>query len=99
MTISPELQEEGLARELINRIQNLRKDKGLEVTDRIILNVERNQKTEKAFTNFRDYICSETLARMKIEENLQNGELETFELVEGIEVKLALKKEPQQNEN
>ncbi len=93
LTITPELQEEGLARELINRIQNLRKDKGLEVTDRILLNVERNNKTEKAFTNFRDYICSETLANMKIEENIQNGEYETFELVEGIEVKLALKKE------
>jgi isoleucyl-tRNA synthetase len=93
LTISPELQEEGLARELINRIQNLRKDKGLEVTDRISLQVEDNAETSQAFNNFKDYICSETLANMTIEENLSNGEHETFELVDGIEVKIALKKE------
>jgi isoleucyl-tRNA synthetase len=93
LTITPQLQEEGLARELINRIQNLRKDKGLEVTDRILLHVERNEKTDQAFSNFKDYICSETLANMNLEDNIQNGDHETYELVEGIEVKLALEKE------
>ena len=93
LTITPALQEEGLARELINRIQNFRKDKGLEVTDRIQLHVERDEQTEKAFENFKEYICAETLANMFIEKNIQNGDAETFELIDGIKVKMALKKE------
>ena len=93
MTITADLQEEGLARELINRIQNLRKDKGLEVTDRIVLHVERDDQTEKAFSNYSEYICSETLAQMKIEDDINNGDSETFDLIDGIEVKMALRKE------
>ena len=92
MTITADLQEEGLARELINRIQNLRKDKGLEVTDRIVLHVERDDQTEKAFSNYSKYICSETLAQMKIEDDINNGDSETFDLIDGIEVKMALRK-------
>lgn len=93
MTVTPDLQEEGLARELVNRIQNLRKDKGLEVTDRIVLHLEKSELTENAFANFKDYICSETLAELIIEDKLNNGDSETFELLEGIKVKLALRKE------
>lgn len=93
MTITPDLQEEGLARELINRIQNLRKDKGYEVTDNIVLCIEKDLKTEKAFVNFEDYICSETLAKMKFEESLNNGDSETFELIDGIEVKMTIWKD------
>jgi len=92
MTLTPELQEEGLARELINRVQNLRKDKGFEVTDRIKLHVEKNNETIRAFNNFEDYICSETLASMILEENL-NNEGEEFELVDEIKVRLFLEKE------
>ena len=93
MTITPELEEEGLARELVNRIQNLRKDKGLEVTDRIVLHLEKNDATDQSFKNYKDYICSETLAQLKVEENLNNNDSETFELIDGITVKLALRKE------
>ncbi len=93
MTITPELEEEGLARELVNRIQNLRKDKGLEVTDRIKLQVEKNEFTDKAFNNFSDYICSETLATMSIENNLNNNNTDTIDLIDGIKVKLSLDKE------
>ncbi len=92
MTLTTELQEEGLARELVNRIQNLRKDKGFEVTDRIKLFIEKNNETDNAFNNFKDYVCSETLSSMVIEEKL-NNESEEFELVDNIKVKIFLEKE------
>jgi isoleucyl-tRNA synthetase len=92
MTLTADLQEEGLARELINRVQNLRKDMGLEVTDRIKLYVEKNNDTIQAFNNFRDYICSETLASMIVEDKL-NSNHEEFDLVDDIKVRLFLEKE------
>ncbi|MFO8086927.1 MAG: isoleucine--tRNA ligase [Bacteroidales bacterium] len=60
--LSKELKEEGLARDLVNRIQNLRKDCKLEVTDHIHLNIESHQKLNNAIQNNFSYICSETLA-------------------------------------
>ena len=60
--ITEELQQEGIARELINRIQNLRKASGLEITDRITVEIEQNINIEKAVNNFRDYIASQVLA-------------------------------------
>jgi isoleucyl-tRNA synthetase len=63
ITISPELREEGIARELINRIQNLRKESGFEVTDKIDVIVEAREEISQAVLNNNDYICSETLAR------------------------------------
>ncbi len=62
ITITNELRDEGIARELINRIQNLRKDKGFEVTDQIVLQVEKQDAISDAILNNNDYICSETLA-------------------------------------
>ena len=60
--ISKELKEEGLAREFINRIQNHRKELGLNVTDRIIISLKSNLKINRAINNNLNYICSETLA-------------------------------------
>ncbi len=62
VTISPELRSEGIARELVNRIQNLRKDSGLDVTDRIDLYVENHPEIEQAVNINKNYICAETLA-------------------------------------
>jgi len=62
MTLTEELLSEGLARELVNRIQNLRKDNGLEVTDKIKLLLKNNEKLETSVNQNKDYICSETLA-------------------------------------
>jgi len=62
ITITTDLANEGLSREFVNRIQNLRKDKGFEVTDHIIIEVEKESKLEKAIIQFKDYICTETLA-------------------------------------
>lgn len=62
ITLTDELKEEGIAREFVNRIQNLRKDSGLEVTDRILLTIKSDGKINTAIKNNLDYICSETLA-------------------------------------
>lgn len=62
VTISEELKEEGLARELVNRIQNLRKDSGFEVTDKIDVRIKEHKILAPAVRNNFDYICSETLA-------------------------------------
>ena len=61
VSISQELSDEGLAREFINRIQNLRKDKGYLVTDKIYIELEKNNEVERAIKNNLTYICNETL--------------------------------------
>ncbi len=61
ITISEELKQEGIARELVNRIQNIRKDSGFEVTDKIKVQIERSGTLETAILNNKDYIMSETL--------------------------------------
>ena len=60
--LTDELRNEGMARELINRIQNLRKETGLEITDRIIATVAPNEFTDKAISAYSDYIKSQVLA-------------------------------------
>ncbi len=62
ITINDDLREEGIAREFINRIQNLRKEKGFEVTDRIDLKVLEHASIRSSLINNKDYICAETLA-------------------------------------
>ena len=61
VTISEELRKEGVARELINRIQNARKDRGLEVTDKIKLTVLKFEDLEESINKNKEYIMSETL--------------------------------------
>ena len=63
ITVTPELRNEGVARELVNRIQNLRKDSGFEVTDKITTYIENLPEVAEAVQGFRDYIASQTLAR------------------------------------
>jgi isoleucyl-tRNA synthetase len=60
ITISEELKQEGIARELVNRIQNIRKDSGFEVTDKIKVQLQRDG-LEEAILKNEDYIKSETL--------------------------------------
>ena len=90
MTITDELMQEGLAREIVNRVQNLRKTGGFEVTDRIVLFIENNDKIEPALDKFGDYICTETLATFNKVSALDDVEAE--ELVDGVSVKLLIKK-------
>ena len=60
--LTPELRMEGMAREFSNRIQNLRKETGLEITDRIIVTVTPHAETDEAIKNYTDYIKSQVLA-------------------------------------
>jgi isoleucyl-tRNA synthetase len=60
--ITDDLRKEGMARELINRIQNLRKESGLEITDRIYVAVAPNPQTDAAVADYRDYIMGQVLA-------------------------------------
>ena len=62
VTISESLKDEGICRELVNRIQNLRKDSGLEVTDRIEISILSHPLIDKALNHFGDYVAEETLA-------------------------------------
>ena len=74
ITISPELKEEGIARELVNRIQNIRKDSGFEVTDKIQVHLQSNAALEKAVKANENYIKSETLTESLVfEATIQNG--------------------------
>lgn len=76
ITISEELKEEGIARELVNRIQNIRKDSGFEVTDKIKVHLQKNAELEKAVKTNENYIKSETLTETLVFENVVNEGIE-----------------------
>jgi isoleucyl-tRNA synthetase len=61
ITLTEPLKQEGVARELVNRIQNIRKDRGFELTDKIYVKIMRNNGVDEAIKNNLTYICSETL--------------------------------------
>ncbi len=74
VTLTDELKHEGIARELVNRIQNLRKDSGFEVTDKINVKLQKDKNIEKAIHNNLEYIKTETLtAELEIIDQLSNG--------------------------
>ncbi len=74
ITVTNELLEEGIARELVNRVQKVRKDTGLEVTDKINLVIQGREELKTAIINYSNYICAEILAdRIDIATELDNG--------------------------
>ncbi|MFA0961629.1 isoleucine--tRNA ligase [Roseivirga sp. BDSF3-8] len=84
ITLSDELRQEGIARELVNRVQNLRKDMGLDVQDKIKISVEKNQDLVNAALDAnKEYICRETQAlNLDMPETLNDGKvLEMDDLV------------------
>jgi isoleucyl-tRNA synthetase len=62
VTISAELKAEGLAREIVNRVQNLRKESAFDVTDRIHVRIDTTAQIQAAITAHKTYICTEVLA-------------------------------------
>ncbi len=89
VTITDELLAEGTARELVNRIQNIRKNKDFNVTDKIVVTLQNHKAITSAVETFSDYICNETLAvDLKLAETV-NGE--TIDLSD--EVSLGIKVE------
>lgn len=83
ITVTPELQDEGNARELVNRIQKIRKETGLELTDRIAVSVEEHEPLKSAILNFSEYICTEILAdKLEIVPQVSEGtEIEVNEAI------------------
>ena len=62
VTVTEELRREGIARELVNRIQNIRKSSGFEITDKINITLSKNKQTDDAVNEYKDYICNQVLA-------------------------------------
>jgi len=88
--ITPELRNEGIARELVNRIQNLRKDSGFEVTDRIEVSIQENEKLKDAISQNLNYIKEETLTEvLQFQQQINNGTEIAFD---EIETRISIKK-------
>ena len=66
VTITEELRREGMARELVNRIQNIRKSSGFEITDKIKITLSKNAQTDDAVIEYKEYICNQVLANSLI---------------------------------
>ncbi|MGB4654938.1 MAG: isoleucine--tRNA ligase [Bacteroidales bacterium] len=92
ITITDSLWQEGMAREIINRIQNIRKDKDFEVTDKINLVIEEHEKLKSVIDNNITYICTETLAESLAQapESQVDGEL--VNIYDDIDVKISVTK-------
>lgn len=92
VTITDELKSEGIARELINRVQNLRKDSGLEVTDRIVLKVDTTNEIQQAIQSNMQYVCNEVLAN-KVEFSALGEEALVTALAEENDAKIGLERD------
>jgi isoleucyl-tRNA synthetase len=92
LTITEELRQEGIARDIVNKIQGIRKESGLDVTDQINIKIEKHAETEHAINNNISYICSETLAKdLKLmDSDLSEGEL--VDLSDSLSVKVKVEK-------
>ena len=62
ITVTEDLRREGIARELVNRIQNIRKSSGFDITDKIHVKLTRNEETDPAVEEYKDYIAKQVLA-------------------------------------
>jgi isoleucyl-tRNA synthetase len=84
VTVTPALENEGNAREFVNRIQKIRKDSGFELTDRIVVKVSAANGLKNSLLEFNDYICAEILAdKLEILPEIDNGtevEVNDFQL-------------------
>jgi len=93
ITISPELRLEGIAREFVNRIQNFRKESGLEVTDKIDLQILSNPSLDDGVLAHKEYIAKETQCNtIAIVDSMQQSEAKAVEIEEGIETKIFIEK-------
>ena len=80
LNLNDDLVNEGIAREIVNRVQNIRKNKGLEVTDKIEINIKRSVDLENAINSNLDYVKGETLAiKLYFSEKLDGGEIIEFD--------------------
>ena len=74
VTITEELRRECIARELVNRIQNIRKSSGFEITDKIKITISKNTQTDDAVKENKDYICNQVLGTsLTLTDNVEGG--------------------------
>lgn len=93
ITITEELRQEGLARELVNRIQNIRKDSGFEITDKIELYIRKHEAINNAVMNFTGYIGTQTLApKISLVDECNDSTAIVVELDSDIETAILVKK-------
>jgi len=90
ITVTEELKKEGIARELINRIQNLRKAYGFEITDKIQLTVQSDIRINDALRKFRQHIANQVLAKSIIIKDLTEGE--TIDLEDDFQLLVQIKR-------
>lgn len=85
VSISEDLRKEGVARELVNRIQNIRKSNGFEITDKIKVVLSKNPRTDDAVNEYNNYICSQVLAnKLTLANEVENGielDFDDFKLI------------------
>ena len=93
ITLTDKLKEEGIAREFINRIQNLRKERGFEVTDRIVLTVLKHDGMKDSLINNKDYICAEILAeRLDLVDRLDGEDAVNVDVDDDIQTRIIIQK-------
>ncbi|HEX5003294.1 MAG TPA: isoleucine--tRNA ligase [Bacteroidia bacterium] len=93
VTISESLREEGIARELVNRIQNIRKEKGYDVTDKINVKIQDSELVAKSVNNNLSYICTEILAAsLSLVEDLDDSNSTLIEVDDSIQVRTSINK-------
>jgi isoleucyl-tRNA synthetase len=91
--ISPELLEEGIAREFINRIQNMRKDNGFEVTDKIRILIQKHDAINQAIANFGEFIANQTLAtQIDLIDQLNGSDAREVDLDDEIKTFISIKR-------
>ena len=95
ITVTPELLNEGIAREIVNRVQNIRKDRQYDITDKIDIVIESTEFTDSAVKEFADYISKQVLANSLVigeicGESEENATLDIDE--QNINVRIALSK-------
>ncbi len=93
ITVTDELKNEGIAREFINRIQNIRKESGFEVTDKINIKILSHKAIVNAINIHSDYIGTQTLAeKIELVDNLEQNGAKTVELDDTISTLIKVEK-------
>ncbi|MBT3383107.1 MAG: isoleucine--tRNA ligase [Prolixibacteraceae bacterium] len=93
INITEELKQEGIAREFVNKIQNLRKENNFEVTDRISLTILKQDKINDAVLIQKDYICTQTLAAgLQLVDNLTDDKAKEVEIDAEVNTKILVEK-------
>ncbi|MGE0018587.1 MAG: isoleucine--tRNA ligase [Draconibacterium sp.] len=93
INVTEELKQEGIAREFVNKIQNIRKESNFEVTDRIEITIEKTVEFDAALIGFKDYICAQTLAnKLELAEKPVEGDVKQVEIDKDLFANLLVKK-------